>query len=147
MGPMPNHVSEHIVARGVYIPVEGVTYCKGGGGACSSHEWGRDLCTHRACISRAAWPIVFECVAWGHYNCVLSTSHGYWVHLHVRTCAPLFHISWTTGRIMLKFGVWFGTQCFLCKSCLGYLCTCTRAHPIFVSQEPIDQWCLNLMHG
>ena len=28
------------------------------------------------------------------------------VHLHVRTCAPLFRISGTAGRIVLKFGVW-----------------------------------------
>ena len=28
------------------------------------------------------------------------------VHLHVRTCVPLFHISGTVGRIALKFATW-----------------------------------------
>ena len=28
------------------------------------------------------------------------------MHLHVRTCAPLFHITGTAGRIVLKFSGW-----------------------------------------
>ena len=32
------------------------------------------------------------------------------VHLHLRTCTPLFHILQTTGRIVFKFGVWLGTH-------------------------------------
>ena len=32
------------------------------------------------------------------------------VHLHARTCTPLFHISGTAGRIFLTFGGWLGTQ-------------------------------------
>ena len=31
-------------------------------------------------------------------------------HLHVRTCTPRFHISETTWRIALKFGMWLGTH-------------------------------------
>ena len=30
--------------------------------------------------------------------------------LHVRTCAPLSHISETPGRIALKFGMWLETH-------------------------------------
>ena len=32
------------------------------------------------------------------------------VHLHVRTCKPLFQISQTAGRIAFKFCVWLGAQ-------------------------------------
>ena len=31
------------------------------------------------------------------------------IHLHTRTCAPLFRISGTAGPIMLKFCIWHGT--------------------------------------
>ena len=31
------------------------------------------------------------------------------VHLHVRTCTPVFQISQAAGRIVFKFGVWLGT--------------------------------------
>ena len=30
------------------------------------------------------------------------------VYLHVRTCAPIFHISGTARRIGLEFGMWLG---------------------------------------
>ena len=32
------------------------------------------------------------------------------ISLHMRTCAPLFHISGPAGRIVLKFGGCLGTQ-------------------------------------
>ena len=32
------------------------------------------------------------------------------VHLHVRTCTPLFHILETAGRIAFKFCVWLGAH-------------------------------------
>ena len=32
------------------------------------------------------------------------------MHLHVRTCSPLFHISRTVWRIVLKFVVWLGAH-------------------------------------
>ena len=37
-----------------------------------------------------------------------STQAIYGMHLHVRTCTPLFPISHTVWRIVLKFGVWLG---------------------------------------
>ena len=71
------------------------------------------------------------------------------VSLHVRTCAPRFGISGTARPIMIKFGVWVWSYYLsaLHKSLVGYPCTCTRAHPISVSQETIDRLCLNLMLG
>ena len=38
------------------------------------------------------------------------TEVDYGVQMHMRTCAPLFRISGTTGRIALKFGVWLETH-------------------------------------
>ena len=32
------------------------------------------------------------------------------VHLHVRACAPLFYISVSAGRVVLKFGGWLGVS-------------------------------------
>ena len=32
------------------------------------------------------------------------------MHLYVRTCTPVFHISQTIGRIALKLGVWWATS-------------------------------------
>ena len=43
------------------------------------------------------------CMGWGLLTtCFPQVMGG--VHLHVRTCAPLFHTSGTAGRIVLKFG-------------------------------------------
>ena len=41
-------------------------------------------------------------------KCVTHVWGG--VHLHVRTCTPLLHISQTAGRIVFKFCVWQGTH-------------------------------------
>ena len=49
------------------------------------------------------------CVGLGSLTtCFLKVMGG--VHLHVRTCAPLFYISVTAERIVLKFSGWLGTQ-------------------------------------
>ena len=43
------------------------------------------------------------CLGWGlSTRCFPQVMGG--VHLHVRTCAPLFHASGTAGCIVLKFG-------------------------------------------
>ena len=46
------------------------------------------------------------------------------MHLHVRTCTPLFHISRTVRRIVLKFGMWLGTRLVSHESNVGPICTC-----------------------
>ena len=52
------------------------------------------------------------------------------VQLHVRTCATLFRISGTAGRIALKFGVWLWDQ----QQCVLYV---LRAKHIARAQVPI----------
>ena len=61
------------------------------------------------------------------------------------TCASyekresVFHISGTAGAIALKYGrLGAHWPCVLLKSWVVYTCTCTRVHPIFVSQERPD---------
>ena len=54
------------------------------------------------------------------------------VHLQVRTCVPLFHVSGTAERIALKFGVRLETHylCVLYKPSVGCIRTCARANPV-----------------
>ena len=61
-------------------------------------------------------------------KCVTHVRGG--VHLHVRTCRPLFHISQTAGRIPFKFCVWLGTHWIsvLHMSEVECIRTCARAH-------------------
>ena len=75
----------------------------------------RGTCRVRGCRthptpgnSTTAGPIAFNCGV-----CVFrdQLAHAFAqvrgeVHLHVRTCTPLFHISQTAGRIAFKFCVW-----------------------------------------
>ena len=50
-----------------------------------------------------------DCIEiWHVLIAMLSTPVMGGVYLHVRTCAPLFHIFGTAGRIMLNFGEWLG---------------------------------------
>ena len=52
------------------------------------------------------------------------------MHLHMRTCTPLFHISRTAWSIVLKIVVWLGTHSVsLTEPDVGPVCTCVRAHP------------------
>ena len=75
----------------------------------------RDTPTPRFCISEMAWPIVVQIwyVGWGSLTKCLPQVIDE-VHLHVRTCAPLFHkcsaccFSVTVGPIVLKFGMHLG---------------------------------------
>ena len=77
----------------------------------------RDTPTPRFCISKTAWPIVFKfgMWVWGSLTKCLPQVKDE-VHLHVRTCAPLFHkcsaccFSVTVGPIALKFGMHLGTH-------------------------------------
>ena len=63
------------------------------------------------------------------------------VSLHVRT--PRSCISGTARPIRIKFGVWVWSHNLnaLHKSLVVYPCMCACAHPISVSQEPIDRLC------
>ena len=70
------------------------------------------------------------------------------MHLHVRTCPPLFHISQTAWRIVFRFGVWLRTHQIraLQKSEMGCICTCARAHP-FPNlanglEDCVEMWCV-----
>ena len=62
------------------------------------------------------------------------------------TCAPLFRISETAGRIALKFGT-YAVRDPLVKRftespimlIVGDTCTCARAHPLTVSREQLDR--------
>ena len=64
--------------------------------------------THYPGLGHNAWVdcIQIWCVLRDHqasYYLYKSQRYG---DLHVRTCTPLFHISGTAGRIVLKFGAW-----------------------------------------
>ena len=64
---------------------------------------------------------------------------------HVQMC-PLFRISETAGRIVLKFGVPLENRQLgvLQKPTVGYSCTCARAHPFFRISETAGQIDLKL---
>ena len=68
------------------------------------------------------------------------------VPLHVRTCAPLFSISETTGPIGLKFCTQSGIPQLVMVHTLNFrcLCTCARAHPFFVSRKLLGRLSWNL---
>ena len=61
------------------------------------------------------------------------------VHPHVSTCAPLFRVSGTAGRIALKFGVQYEV-----KSWVGYICTCSCVC-LFRVSEMARQTAMNVM--
>ena len=60
------------------------------------------------------------------------------MHLHVRTCTPVFHISQTAGRIAFELGVRLATHWIrgLHKSDVGCICTCARARPFRTMVPP-----------
>ena len=62
------------------------------------------------------------------------------VFLHVRTFTLRSYISGMAWSIVFKFSVRLGTGWLrdFHKSRMGYICTSARAHPIPVSQEPLD---------
>ena len=71
--------------------------------------------TPRFCISETAECVQIWYVGWGSLTkCLPQVIDG--MHLHVRTCAPLFHkcsaccFSVTVGPIALKFGMHLGTH-------------------------------------
>ena len=57
-------------------------------------------------LERNDWADCIE--IWHVLIAMLATSVMGRVHLHVCTCATLFHIFGTAGRIMLNFGEWLG---------------------------------------
>ena len=77
-------------------------------------------------------------ISWqDHLTYKFYASRGIGEEGHIRTCAPLFRISETAGRSVLKFDAWLGTHqlCISRKSHVGYTCTCALAHPFSVSLE------------
>ena len=91
---------------------------------CSSHGWGISARAHVQRYPHTALMYLgnglVDCVqiwyvGWGSLTkCLPQVMDG--VHLHVRTCAPLFHkcspccFSVTAGPIALKFGMHLGTH-------------------------------------
>ena len=71
------------------------------------------------------------------------------MHLHVRTCTPLFQISQTAGRIAFKFGLWLGVGTHqtraLHKSEVGCICTCARTRPFVISRKRLGGLCSNFV--
>ena len=70
------------------------------------------------------WFVVIYQLAW----CFTKVLYG--VHVHVRTCAPLFRISETAGRIAPKLGSWLDTTSSALCTEWGYQHerTCNCAH-------------------
>ena len=85
-------------------------------------------------------------VGWGPLTKCLPQVIGE-VHLHVRTCAPLFYkcsacrYSVMVGPIALKFGMHLGTHKLqlMQLSRVGYFCRCARAHRASVSNERLGR--------
>ena len=67
--------------------------------------------------------------------------------LHVRTCASVFNISGTAGRILLKFCPWLLIHYMrdIHKSEVGCTCTCSRPHPFSISRKRLGGLRSNLV--